>query len=58
MPARKVPASVSHIGLVTVATQKVMLALRVLAMMNQMATTAMTMPPIIRERWALSAAVR
>jgi hypothetical protein len=58
MPAKKVPARVSHIGLVTVTTQKVMLALWVLARMNQIATTAMTMPPIMRERWALSAAVR
>jgi hypothetical protein len=58
MPQRKVPARVSHMGLVTVTTQKVMLALWVLATMNQIATTAMTMPPIMRERWALSAAVR
>ena len=58
MPARKVPARVSHMGEVTVTTQKVMLALWVLARMNQIAITAMTMAPIRRERSALSAAVR
>ena len=58
MPARKVPARVSHIGEVTVTNQKVMVVLWVLARMNQMATIAMTMPPINRERSVLSAAVR